>query len=581
MSIKQLPPSHDGIHSDAPEGSQTRRTALLGLFGTSALLGLASCVEATTEGSAVDLGETTSAATGTTIGWADRIGTIASPLDLRTMTQGQYSIVIAKGFHVPGDGGGGEFHWTTDTSTPDDGGTVIVNSDVILDLIPRTGCWKRLAGCSSTAVSSSSSIGPLLNVKWFGAKGDGINNDVNAIQMAVDKCGLAGGGIVFFPPGRYKTLAQIVVQKNGVVLMGTGHSSVIAPVGGFNTVAFGAADTSYIYGCGLFDLLFEESGKTSGLLLSAVRVAKFTASRVRGESGVNGLLFNMFNIIRLSEVTIISYRGGFGTANLRLTNISEAGDVAWIRDSLFSTNGRVLPTDPPLNSMKGIDIDGHVHTVNLARVGVGNAGAEAIHIRNSVGSAEFPKFITAYDLELEFSHKECLRLDKGEKCSFASSLIHGSYTADNVVVGTTCRNIDFAGGSSTGANRSGMAIDGRNISVSGMRFSTNNMGGGAYPGILLQGSCKGVTVTGCRSGESDPASSTNPGTQRYGLQVDTGAKGFNITGNTFLNNQFTGVIFGGSNSDFVYANNIGVPTFLNPQPTNHVNANNVNANYLA
>lgn len=42
-----------------------------------------------------------------------------------------------------------------------------------------------------------------INVKWFGAKGDGVTNDTPSIQQAINACDLNGGGIVYFPNGIY------------------------------------------------------------------------------------------------------------------------------------------------------------------------------------------------------------------------------------------------------------------------------------------------------------------------------------------------------------------------------------------
>ena len=41
------------------------------------------------------------------------------------------------------------------------------------------------------------------NIKEFGAAGDGLNNDTEAIQKAIDACSQSGGGIVLVPAGTY------------------------------------------------------------------------------------------------------------------------------------------------------------------------------------------------------------------------------------------------------------------------------------------------------------------------------------------------------------------------------------------
>jgi hypothetical protein len=54
------------------------------------------------------------------------------------------------------------------------------------------------------------------NVRDAGAKGDGSALDTAAIQSAIDACGAAGGGIVFFPPGIYSS--GTLVMRSGVTL---------------------------------------------------------------------------------------------------------------------------------------------------------------------------------------------------------------------------------------------------------------------------------------------------------------------------------------------------------------------------
>lgn len=43
-----------------------------------------------------------------------------------------------------------------------------------------------------------------INVKWFGAKGDGASDDYEAIALAIEFLRFIGGGTLYFPPGKYR-----------------------------------------------------------------------------------------------------------------------------------------------------------------------------------------------------------------------------------------------------------------------------------------------------------------------------------------------------------------------------------------
>lgn len=89
-----------------------------------------------------------------------------------------------------------------------------------------------LIGFSQDAVYSAGTVGEklqtILNVKDepFGAVGDGTTDDGPAIQAAIDEAAARGGGVVFFPPGTYKT-NQSIVQTEYVTLQGDGSRTSI------------------------------------------------------------------------------------------------------------------------------------------------------------------------------------------------------------------------------------------------------------------------------------------------------------------------------------------------------------------
>ncbi|MDR1279360.1 MAG: hypothetical protein LBK99_00870 [Opitutaceae bacterium] len=62
--------------------------------------------------------------------------------------------------------------------------------------------------------------GPVFNVREHGAAGDGETNDFAAIRAALQAADAAGGGVVWFPKGRYRTDGVLFVHSNNTVLRG-------------------------------------------------------------------------------------------------------------------------------------------------------------------------------------------------------------------------------------------------------------------------------------------------------------------------------------------------------------------------
>jgi len=89
-------------------------------------------------------------------------------------------------------------------------------------------------GCNSTKVTSGKNVSVnatgklsniVLNVKDFGATGDGQTKDTLTIQQTIDRCSVLGGGEVMIPAGNYLTGAlalrsdvMIRLEKDAVIL---------------------------------------------------------------------------------------------------------------------------------------------------------------------------------------------------------------------------------------------------------------------------------------------------------------------------------------------------------------------------
>jgi polygalacturonase len=70
-------------------------------------------------------------------------------------------------------------------------------------MAPMAAAFVKLTRAQQTAPSAKPSL--TLNVRDFGATGDGATKDTAAIQQAIDRCSVLGGGEVLVPTGNYLT----------------------------------------------------------------------------------------------------------------------------------------------------------------------------------------------------------------------------------------------------------------------------------------------------------------------------------------------------------------------------------------
>src|SRR5690242_14859122 len=114
--------------------------------------------------------------------------------DLRALDGPSSQIAVnVLGYYSAGDGGGGQFYWDSTSSATHNGGTVIAPT------AGGTGRWKWVDPTN------------IINVKRFGAVGDGITNDQTVIILARNA---AQGGALFFPAGTYLITGSISMLSN-------------------------------------------------------------------------------------------------------------------------------------------------------------------------------------------------------------------------------------------------------------------------------------------------------------------------------------------------------------------------------
>ena len=152
---------------------------------------------------------------------------------------------------------------------------------------------------STTARTLANRFADVINVKDFGAVGDGVADDTVAIQAAINST--SPFGEVFFPEGTYKISSTITLPSSsglsGITLRGIGWGSVIKPTSAVS-IAIRA----------LGDVVFISNLQFDGVSTSSAAALQFEGGLNNFTVSVTGCYFSTFanGIILLTDCYNIS-----------------------------------------------------------------------------------------------------------------------------------------------------------------------------------------------------------------------------------------------------------------------------------
>lgn len=213
-----------------------------------------------------------------------------------------------------------------------------------------------IASGSITARSLAERFGEIINVKDYGAVGDGVTDDAPAINAAIAVAAAAslgitptaGNGIVFFPAGTYLVNSPIdLTNKFGVTLQGAGPNSFY----GYDS---GTPGRTTIYG---------NTGATAGV------VDMVGGSRLK-LNGLNISVMNTATDSRFTDPSLVGIIMGRSTAN----HFAEMNELNNVRVNL-----------------EGV-------TSGFGRVGLYNVGSEHLNIIRSSFKADHPSVFADSDV---------------------------------------------------------------------------------------------------------------------------------------------------------------------------------------
>lgn len=187
-----------------------------------------------------------------------------------------------------------------------------------------------------------------VNVKWFGAKGDGVTDDSAAIQSAINS--INDGTIIYFPRGNYVVKKGIVIDKSCII------EGVNSNENGRTVIRSSIPDNSDDSAC----LLISEGIKS--VYIKNMHIRHYEGKRVSGIAHL-GKKYSAYNIF--DNVWVVGFFHGFNINNMFMTTF---------KDCLAA------------QCVNGFNIRGFSTSLFFQRNYANNCSASGFHIGNTVYS---------------------------------------------------------------------------------------------------------------------------------------------------------------------------------------------------
>lgn len=235
----------------------------------------------------------------------------------------------------------------------------------------------------------------IVSVKTYGAVGDGVTDDTEAIQDAIDTMHAVGGGVIYLPKGTYLTSTSLLLYTN-ISLIGAGRQvSVIYNTNVAGEAAIKKSGTSRIQTVSIENLQVRGNA-LSGIGIDFNEIAYSTiinvlsydhgshGIRVYGDDAPNGAYYNRFYNVESTDNTGDGLR------------VEDHGNDLFVFGGRYSDNGgkgiNLVTTTYELNNVKvfgascegntsyGINVDAKSCGIHGSRIENNESGAIGIKV---------------------------------------------------------------------------------------------------------------------------------------------------------------------------------------------------------
>jgi len=398
--------------------------------------------------------------------------------------------------------------------------------------------------------SGTVALNYVINVKSYGAVGDGSADDTSAITSAISVLNSTGGSL-YFPKGTYRISGALPsITVSGCKVYGDGRGGTVIA----NSSASGNSITLSEYSITIEDIKFQPTvARNSNVYELDISSASWAVIR---NIFINGGDTNKYvncgiHIYNSSTCWLenINLRGLSGAYGIYIGGSAGNGSYGCYVKGVVADVGSITATT-------WITLDSYAYSPSLMQCALLN-GAYGIRMIDSANTgSSYPQFLWGIDIECDHNNYCGLSIEKGVSVYIGTSWIGSCLSGNGIAFGT-----GFLGDASISNTRimgnyqHGVLINGgTDVNIIGCTVTNNSTASsGTYHNITVASSITRFMISNCRTGTIAPFASSNSG---YGIAINSSCDYFSVTGNLGYGNA-TGNISNasGTGTNKIVANN--------------------------